>query len=347
MSAPTFSRSTTAAPLDFVGRLHAYLPEPVPSRAEALEGLDLTGWLRDVVAADGQGFAVLAGGGTTFIMVYAEGVPIAASLSRNGADVYGGEAIQALVERGPMNVFALTYMCVTPVALALSSLFGSAGPRLRLEADPRALAACLAAAKGERAAGALVVDAGEDAWSILLLADGSVVAGYGSDDRTLKSGVDDATVLLHRDDLWVSRLRPHVSDLRVMLDRRGTDTSSAPIDETLLDIEAALIGELARLEHLLTRASQSDERLSLVVSAFASVLAELDTLPLSPNASPTPASSIRDFAVDGLIARFEQRVEGYVAWLAQSDEAAARFLSDAAGELTQQARALLHVRIRG
>jgi len=345
------TRAMPVQPLDIAERLHAFLPEPIPNRAEALEGLDLASWLNAVVASDQSGFTVLAGRGTTFVLLYAAGIPMGASLSDTTAALHGSAAIQALVERGPFNMFALTYCCEPPIALALSSLFGADGPRSRLDADPRALAVWLAAANGERASGALLVDAGDDAWSVLLLADGVMVAGYGSDDRSFKAGIDDASILLLRDDVWVTRLSPQTDDLsEAFAEALAVAGNADPLlDAMLRDVETALIGALGRLEHLLTRASESDNRLMLVVDAFRDILTDLDAIPFPPDATNLSQVGLAPLSVDGLTIRFEERMADYVDWLANADAASARVLHGAADELVRLARALTGsaVRLRG
>jgi hypothetical protein len=334
---------TQTQPLEIRGRLHAFLPEPVPNRAEALVGIDLAHWLCEVIASDDSGFTVLAGGGLTFILLYTDKTPIAASLAGHGVDTEAEEAVQELLRHGTVDVFALTYKCEPAVALALSSLFAGSGPRLRMDADPRALATCLAAARGERASGALVIDAGTDTWSVLLLVDGTVVAGYGADDRSLKPGIDDATVLLHLDQLWVTRLAPNVTNLSAALAEPDGGNSPVQIDAAILDIETALIGLLARLEHQLTLAGDSDshDRSALVATAFSATHSELDLLPNPPESIaflvPVPADAI----LSELIEQFQERIAEYVRWLAHFDDASSRFLHDATSELAQQARSIV------
>jgi plasmid stabilization system protein ParE len=234
--------------------------------------------------------------------------------------------------------FALTYPCESIVAAALTALFGEPAARQPLDADPRAVAAWLAGARGERASGALFVDAGDDAWSILLLGDGAVVAGYGSDDRSLKPGIDDVTVLLHRERLWATRLAPAICDLSSAFTEPASPVTDDAVGDDLLALEAALIAALARLEHALTTATDSESaaRAQRVADAFATVFADLVTLPAI---AATVAMLPEDAGLSERIDLFQECIAHAVAPLAASDDSSARYLKDAANELVHQARA--------
>lgn len=350
------------------------LPEPPPNRAEELPAGDAGRWLREVVATDRHGYAMLSGLGWTTVALYVDGALIAVSRIRGNDDLLARDVLRTLdsYEAGP--AFAVAHRLRPGLALSLSGLF-AAPAWLVMTGPERTLADILDRLRVTEFAGAIHVGFDRELWAIALFESGVPVASYGSDDRGLKPDLADLTVL-HAFDAVSVAIHPHVEmDLQVVFgDSRPTSTPPRTADNRdLITVESMLIEALSAFEHgLVTAPEAMKERregiaLALVATyqhlANAQVVigaASQEDAPTHPLIAGYWSESQRQIdttrlldalrlatildawsvAIHALCGAIERRVRQQSAWLAQADAASASVLAETATDLLHRARAL-------
>jgi hypothetical protein len=173
------------------GRAHVVLPEPPPNRAQPVHGSVIARWLQDISNQDQHGYAVISGGGRTFVVLYCDSSPRAAAVIRGGMDEDGPEALRLLADCLQFEHFAVTHRLGADVVSAASGLFQPAQRVEQLERPAAELKALLAGLIVQRFSGAVVVEAPDGTWAVMLAHDGRLLGSYGTDDRTLKPSIDD------------------------------------------------------------------------------------------------------------------------------------------------------------
>jgi hypothetical protein len=349
------------------------LPEPVPNRAQPVPGSILPRWLRMVVRNDQHGYSVVTGSGTTFAVLYARGRPIAAARTRGGptAEV-NSDWLRELLGHAATEWFAVTHRLPLEVAEAAAGLFMPATQAAHRDAATATLHELLVQLRAGAFTGALHVRADEHAFAVALLHHGRVLGCYETDNRSLDPSPDGFTSLLAGAEATLTLCPAGVDDhLERVLARAQADAQAHGRDDSVSDLESALIALLSALEHGLTKALAGDgdqpaclaRGLASAYDDVAALAANVDVQPiaphpdhplLSPHWDPDAGKIATDrlletltlatipdiwpIAVDALSLAVERAVEPYLAWLALADEASARALEEALVDLLQQAR---------
>lgn len=353
------------------------LPEPAPNRAQTLPGSILMRWLRGVIGRDRDGYVVIAGSGRTSIVLYGDGRPLAAAVTRgpHGKDV--GDALAQIRADSNSDCFVMTYKLPPPVGTMLSGLFSAPSLEQLVTAPRQNLKGLLDDVITPMFTGAAVVWGEESIWAVLLIAGGEVFGCFSADDRSLKPSSDDVSALLYLDEIAISVHPPHEArDIEALLAtpqaRKAPVGRDAHIDHT----ESAMIALLSRLEHRISRidpahpdgAARLARDLIQTCAEAAEISGQDGILPRTqPPAHPLLAAhwdaaagglatsellvalemaSIPDArlaASDALLLTLDLTVEQQLTWLAMADELSASTLREARGELLEGAQRLLRL----
>ena len=350
------------------------LPEPVANRAEPVAGATLAGWIAAVIAEERDGYVLISGAGQATVVLYLAGRPIEAAQTRGG-DASGIVAFRELLAADRGECFAVSHPLRPELARCLAGLFAPAVSTTSLRNAGGSLETLFAALRREHFSGAVRLTLDDDLWVITLIDDGTPLASFGSDDRAFKLDLADVAVLAAFDDLTVSLLPAYERDLGDVLDDAlSVESLNAGVVEQrdTLIVESLLIEALSTLEPEIAVAEagvRTLEGLTLALTKAYGLLADAQVVIGQPSTDLAPAESLvlpfwnahhgqietkrmlETFrrvgvpnvwwvATQAMTGVIEQRLTRQLHWLAESDDASAELLSEAAGDLIQRAHAL-------
>lgn len=349
------------------------LPEPMANRAQSVTRSVIMRWLRGVAERDGNGYAVIAGGGRTVVVLYGEGVPLAAAVIRGQNVSSAVEALETLRDNGSSDFFAMTYPLPDGIPTALSGLFVRPSVREMLDEPRPQLRSLLSEQLDAGFSGSVIVRAREISWATLLLVDGQIIGYYGSDDRTLKATADDASALLHFEHIEVA-IHPAFRDGELEGALRTGSNRDLPADRDaeFEHTESVMIELLSELENGISRAEQHnnpttlarvlatgyERALGLAGDGRSDLLGSAPTHPLleahwdsgSGRLNTTGLLQTLEMAAipdawlaagDALTSAVQLAVEKQLTWLSLADEMSSVALQDTLADLLLQARALI------
>lgn len=355
-------------------RIPVTLPEPIVTRAQSVTRTMVARWLQGVIDKERDGYAVIAGNSRTVIVLYGDGRPLSAAVTRGPQVESPAEALATIRKPGKSDFFVMTYKLAPAAAVALSGLFVRPSVRELID-DPAAhLKELLADGLPSHFVGAVLLRA-DFAWAVLLVNDGALIGCYGSDDHQLKTSIDDATALFYFDEVEMS-IHPAVwdSDLDAVLsgtsaptveDVDGSDGHHtelemiellSELENSITRAEAAEVGRAETLVRGLVRAYDRATELSssgedrhvaaapghpLLETHWDPITGRLETGQLIETLHMAGIQEAWLAASDALCQAVELAVEQQLAWLSVADEASSSALQEALADLLLQARELI------
>ena len=241
------------------------MPETMANRAQSVTRSVIMRWLRGVISSDSNGYAVISGGGRTIIVLYSADTPISAAVTRGPNVEHAVDALEALRTDGPSDFFAMTYHLPDGAPEALSGLFAGSIENRTLTDPRRDLKELLAEKLDSKFSGSVVVRYEDILWSVILLVEGEIIGGYGSDDTTLKGSIDDTFALLHLDKVDIAVYECGWNDdLADVISLEATSYLGSNLDEAVAETEAAMISLLSELESAISGVGHDDPPKDLV-----------------------------------------------------------------------------------
>ncbi|HYI14535.1 MAG TPA: hypothetical protein VEX37_04045 [Thermomicrobiales bacterium] len=350
------------------------LPEPVANREEPVAAATLAAWLGQIISQDRDGYVLLSSSGQTMVVLYADGRLVETAQTRGG-NASGARALHALLESEHGEWFAVSHPLKPDLARCLAGLFAPPASLSPLTLAGGSLETVLARLQRQQFSGALRLMVTEGLAVVVLIAGGTPLASYSTDERILKSDLADITFLAAFDDLSIALHPAPTRDLASVLDAArlaepanltGGDGRDALIVESLL-IEAfstleyeISVAEISAptLEHLsmalagayglladaqIVIGRPSAERAPndpLIIPFWNETQRQLDTTRLLTTFRRVGVPNVWWVAAKALIEIIQQRVVQQLGWLAEADPAAADTLAEAAEDIFQRAQAL-------
>jgi hypothetical protein len=350
------------------------LPEPAANREEPVAATALAAWLGQIISEDRDGYVLLSSAGQTMVVLYADGRLIETAQTRGG-DASGARALHSLLEAEQGEWFAVNHPLQPELARCLAGLFApptSLGP---LTLAGGSLDTVLARLQRQQFSGALRLMVTEGLAVVVLIAGGTPLASYSTDERILKPDLADITFLAAFDDLSIALHPAPARDLASVLDAarlaEPTATSSSDGRDALI-VESLLIEAFSTLEYEISVAEISAptlEHLTMALAGAYGLLADAQIVIGHPSVERAPDDPLiipfwnetqRQLDTSRLLSTFrrvgvpnvwwvaakamieviQQRIVQQLDWLSEADPAAADTLAEAAEDIFQRAQAL-------
>jgi hypothetical protein len=350
------------------------LPEPAANRAEPVAATSLAAWLARTIDEDRDGYVLLSSVGQTMVVLFADGRLIETAQTRGG-DASGARALHALLESEQVEWFAVSHLLQPELARCMAGLFAPPASLSPLTLAGGSLDTVLARLQGQQFSGALRLMVTEGLAVVVLIAGGTPLASYSTDERILKPDLADITFLAAFDDLSIALHPAPTRDLASVLDaaRLAEPTVKSSNDgRDALIVESLLIEAFSTLEYEISVAEISAptlEHLAMALSGAYGLLADAQIVIGRPSVEQAPRDpliipfwnetqrqidttrllttfrrvgvpNVWWVAAKALIEVIQQRVVQQIDWLSKADPAAANTLAEAAEDIFQRAQAL-------